>query len=128
MAKLSIFPTENGKTGPLDGPFTILVENSGAGGEASGETEVLEIVIGFVRTVAAGVSCYNRKALEDSSNLNSYAGECFEELKAEAPEAAARLENLTIDCSRLSESLRDHPIWRLDRAILRTLPGADFID
>lgn len=104
------------------------LENPGAGLEAGEEIEILEIVVNFIRTVAAGVSRYNGKALEESSNLNSYAGECFEELTAEAPEAAARLENLTVDCSRLSETLKDHPIWRLDRAILRSLPGVDFID
>ncbi len=68
------------------------------------------------------------KPLRNSSNLNSYAGECFAELKEKAPEAAARLADLTVDCSRLSEAMKNHPIWLLDRAILRTLPGADFID
>jgi len=81
-----------------------------------------------VRTVAAGVSYYNKQPIETSSNLNSYAFECFAELKIEAPEAAAKLENLTFDCRRLPEAIRAHSIWKLDRAILRTLPGANFIE
>jgi hypothetical protein len=38
------------------------------------------------------------------------------------------LENLTFDCRRLPEAIRAHSIWKLDRAILRTLPGANFIE
>ncbi len=128
MVKLTINPLEIGRLGPLDGPFVISVDGSGAEGGASRDAETLGVVVDFVRAVAAGVSVYNGKALEESSNLNSFAGEVFEELLAEAPEAAARLENLTLDCSRLPEAVKNHPIWRLDRAILRTLPGAKFID
>lgn len=122
-AKLTILPTQNGRFGPLDGPFDISVEC-----QDGGAAEVIATVVGFVSTVAAGVSHYNSKSLEDSSNLNSYAEECFEELKSEAPDAAAWLENLTVDCSRLPQAVKDHPIWRLNRAILRTLPSVDFVD
>ena len=51
-----------------------------------------------------------------------------ENLKIEAPEAAAQLENLTFDCRQLPEAIKAHSIWKLDRAILRTLPGANFIE
>ncbi|WP_026606331.1 hypothetical protein [Methylocapsa acidiphila] len=122
MTKLILAPLENGRLGPLDGPFSLSVEAHGD------ESQILEIVIGYVRAVAAGVSCYNSRALEESSNLNSYADECFEELADQAPQAAGRLENLTVDCRALGESLKTHPIWRLDRAILRRLPGVKFID
>lgn len=127
MTKLLVLATENAQAGPLHGPFTFGLEAADFGFDIS-EAQFLAIVIGFVRTVAAGVSCYNKQAMEESSNLKSYAVECFEDLKAEAPESAAHLENLTVDCSRLPKTVRGHPIWKLDRAILRTLPGAAFID
>jgi len=128
MTRLLVLATAGGKAGPLDGPFTLSVEPSGAGPRDPADAELVKLVVGYVRAVAAGVSSYNKNAPEDSSNLNSYAGECFEELKAEAPDAAARLENLVIDCSGLPQAVKDQPIWKLDRAILGALPGLAFID
>jgi hypothetical protein len=125
VTTLLVLATANGKAGPLGGPFTLSLD---AGGEDPAALDLIDALIGFVRAVAAGVSCYNRTAPDESSNLNSYACECFEELQAEAPTTAALLENLRIDCSRLPQSVKDQPIWKLDRAILRTLPGAAFID
>ncbi|WP_036257526.1 hypothetical protein [Methylocapsa aurea] len=126
MNTLFVLATETGKIGPLDGPFTLSANEGGGAGRD--DADLLNIVVGFVRMVAAGVSSYNKTAIEDSSNLKSYAGECFDELKSEEPEAAARLENLTFDCRRLPPIVKGHPIWKLDRAILRTLPGAAFVD
>jgi hypothetical protein len=129
MTTVKVLPTIDGKFGPLNGPFTLAIARSPAPARQDVEDQdLLADLVGFVRTVVAGVSSYNRSGMETSSNLTSYASECIAELQAEAPDCAARLENLTIDCSGLPEAVRDHPIWRLDRAILAMLPGVAFID
>jgi|SRR6516165_3909154 len=122
MTNLRVVATANGRSGPLNGPFFFVSEDADAAGD------LIDALIGFVRIVVGGVSSYNKNGMEESSNLKSYAFECFEELQAEAPEAAGLLENLRIDCSLLPQAIKDHPIWKLDRAILRTLPGISFVD
>jgi hypothetical protein len=122
MRTVFVVESKEGRLGPLNGPFTFET------GQNSADRGLIEVLIGFVSQVASGVSIYNKNDMENSSNLNSYALECFDELKTEAPEAAARIENLCLDCSALPASVKDHPIWRLDRAILRTLPGIEMLD
>ena len=128
MITIVVLPALDGHPGQLNGPFTLAVQALDSGSEKKLEAQLLPVIARFVRTVAAGVSYYNKQPIETSSNLNSYAFECFAELKIEAPEAAAKLENLTFDCRRLPEAIRAHSIWKLDRAILRTLPSANFIE
>ncbi|WP_148210584.1 hypothetical protein [Beijerinckia indica] len=118
MPVLTILPSPENKAGPLDGPFVLTTPDDDA--------ELIAIVIAFVRLVIRGVSSYNKQGMEESSNLKSYAMECYEELQDESPEAAERLIDLMVDCSGMPDALKTHPIWRLDRAILRVLPGIVF--
>jgi len=126
--RVVVLPTENSRLGPLDGPFTLVLETEDCSAVPGLDAETLATIVAFVRHVARGVSCYNTNEFENSSNLNSYAAECMSDLQSEDPEAAAWLESLTIDCSRLPAATRSHPIWKLDRAILRALPGVSFIE
>jgi hypothetical protein len=128
MITIVVLSALDGHIGQLSGPFTLAVQALDSGSEKKLEAQLLPVIAHFVRTVAAGVSCYNKQPFEISSNLNSYAIECFAELKIEVPEAAALLENLTFDCRRLPDALRARSIWNFDRAILRTLPGVNFIE
>jgi len=118
MAVVKILPTPDDKAGPLNGPFFLVSPDD--------DDELITILIHFVRFVIRGVSSYNKQGMEDSSNLKSYAIESYEELQDETPDAAERLTDLTIDCSAMPDVLKAHPIWRLDRAILRVLPGIEF--
>lgn len=120
MPKLFIRPTEGGRFGPLDGPFTLVAES--AEGDA-----LVETVIAFARHVGSGISFYNNKTgFADSSLFKSFAGECFVELADEDPGSAARLVDLTIDCSGVTEEIHADKSWQLYRAILATLPGVAF--
>jgi hypothetical protein len=122
MTKIFVVTPKDGKPGPLNGPFIFEYEQNFV------DNGLIGILIGFAANVASGVSAYNKNDMENSSNLKSYALECFDELKSELPEAAALIENLCIDCSHLSAPAKQHPIWRLDRAILRTLPGVEWLE
>jgi len=127
MTRVLVLALEEGKIGPLLGPFTFTLD----GAEADAQTkdhETLEVLTHFVAHVASGVSAYNKNDMEASSNLKSYALECFDDLKIEFPELAAQIEDLFIDSSSLPALIKEHPIFRLDRAILRTLPRVTFID
>jgi hypothetical protein len=124
MARIKVIETPDGKLGPLLGPFTLEL----AQGEGEDEGDVIGVLVAYMRTVVNGMSAYNKNDWEESSLLNSYAVECFEELKGDEPDLAAALENLTVDLSTLGDDVRKHPIWKLDRAILRTLPGIAFIE
>lgn len=126
--QLMVTPTEGSELGPLDGPFTLSIDVGPDVRHSDVGEELVALVVDFVRLVAAGVSCYNSNDFEQSSNLRSYAAECIEDLKLEAPDAALRLEGLVFDCTRLPDAVKAHPIWRLDRAILRALPRVTFID
>ncbi len=126
--RVVVSPIENGSRGPLDGPFTFVIEMDDFPAVRVTDEETLATVVSFVHNVSRGVSCYNSNDFENSSNLNSYAAECMSDLQSEDPEAAARLESLVIDCSRLPTATKAHPIWKLDRAILRALPGVSFIE
>ncbi len=126
--RVFVLPTESGCLGPLDGPFTLVMEMDANSVDPGAEAEILGTVVAFVRHVSRGVSCYNSNGFENSSNLNSYAAECLADLQSEAPEVASRLQSLVIDCSRLPAATRSQSIWKLDRAILRTLPGVSFIE
>jgi hypothetical protein len=126
--RVVVFPTDNGVLGPLDGPFTLAIESNDCRPSQDIEGEILATIVAFVRHVARGVSCYNKNDFENSSNLKSYAAECMSELQSEAPEAAAKVEDLIIDYSGLPASTKAHPIWKLDRAILGALPGVTFLD
>lgn len=67
VTRLFVFATENAQAGPFNGPFML-------GDEAADprfDAYLLPIIVGFVRTVAAGVSRYNKQAIEKSSNLKS---------------------------------------------------------
>jgi hypothetical protein len=128
MTTIRVLPTQNGKFGPLNGPFILSIADPPNGREDPTEAEILAHIIGLIRTIIAGVSSYNSNGMEASSNFTSYAGECLAEFEAEAPEAASRLQNLTIDCTALPEEIRLHPIWRLDRAILAMLPGVSILE
>ncbi|WP_020176070.1 hypothetical protein [Methyloferula stellata] len=118
MARLIIVETENGTLGPWNGPFTIEAE----------DLDLPHVVTAYVMTVVNGVSSYNKKAWEESSLLRSYAVECFEEIREDAPEAGQLLENLEVDLSRMPAPLREHAMWKLHRAILACLPGMTFIE
>jgi hypothetical protein len=120
MARISVIPTQDGKFGPLNGPF-ILVDDGAS-------SAAIDALVHFVRIVSNGVSIYNKNEMEVSSLLKSYALECFEELQSDEPDLAIMLENLRVDCSALPEPLKQHPIWKMDRAILRALPGIEFVD
>jgi len=126
--RVLVLPTEDGESGPLDGPFTLIIESDNCSYIKDAEAEILEAIVAFVRHVARGVSCYNRNEFDHSSNLRSYAAECLADLESEAPEMAARLESLVIDCSHLPVMTKSHPIWKLDRAILRALPGLVLVE
>jgi hypothetical protein len=126
--RLVVLPVDNGIVGPLDGPFTLTIESEDCAALQGAEAEALATIVAFVRHVARGVSCYNGNEFESSSNLTSYASECMSDLRSDAPEAAARLESLVVDCSGLTPATKMHPIWKLDRAILRALPGVTFIE
>lgn len=126
--RVFVLPTESGCLGPLGGPFTLVMEMDANSVDPGAEAEILGTVVAFVRHVSRGVSCYNSNGFENSSNLNSYAAECLADLQSEAPEVASRLQSLVIDCSRLPAAARSQSIWKLDRAILRTLPGVSFIE
>jgi len=127
MKKILVTALEDGKIGPLLGPFTFALDQSD-GNDTIKDEETLEILASFVARVASGVSAYNKNDMEASSNLKSYALECFDDLKMEFPGLAALIEGLCIDCSPLPASIKEHPIFRLDRAIMRTLPRVRFID
>jgi hypothetical protein len=128
MTTIRVLPTQNGKFGPLNGPFTLSITEPPNGHKGPTEAEILADLISLIRTIVAGVSSYNKNGMEASSNFTSYAGECLAEFEAEAPEAASRLENLTIDCTGLPDIVRLHPIWKLDRAILAMLPGVSLLE
>lgn len=128
MTIIRVLPTQNGKFGPLNGPFTLSIADSPKGQEDPAEAEILSDIIGLIRMIVAGVSSYNKNGMETSSNFTSYAGECLAEFEGEYPGAAARLQNLTIDCTGLPEDVRLHPIWKLDRAILAMLPGVSILE
>lgn len=122
-AVIAILATEGGRCGPLDGPFTLSVA------AAEAPAQLIDAVIGFARHVAGGMSFYNNKTgFADSSLFKSFAAECFAELDDEAPEAAALLRNLTVDCRALPAELDNDKMWQLHRAILATLPGVRFLD
>lgn len=127
LITIRVQATANGKFGPLDGPFTLSFVPADDLQDHIAE-QILNDLVGFIRTVAAGVSSYNKKDMENSSNLVSYARECFAEFAAEAPDTSTKLENLIIDCSSLPQTVKVNPIWRLDRAILGMLPGVRFIE
>jgi len=116
LPRLIISATEDGALGPWNGPYTIKSEPE----------DIAPLVTYYVMTVVAGMSSYNKQAWEESSLLRSYAVECFEEIREETPEVAAFLENLEVDCSPLPDLLRGHAMWKLHRAILGCLPGANF--
>ncbi len=118
MARIIIVEIPLDTLGPWNGPFSLEDFHS----------DLAQVVSGYVMKVVAGMSSYNKKAWEESSLLRSYAVECFEEIREETPEAAALLENLEIDLTGLPDTLRDHPIWKLDRAILGCLPGISFVE
>jgi hypothetical protein len=126
--RIVISPTEDGKLGPLDGPFTLTIDANGKQDLKAIDQELMSIIVGFVRYVARGISCYNNIGIEHSSNLKSYAAECVLEMQSENPEMAAKVEGLTVDYRDLPDSIRAHPIWKLDRAILSALPGIKFIE
>ena len=105
--------------GPLNGPFLIV---------APDVANVAEVVIGYLKIVTAGLSAYNNNDWEKSSLLNSFAVECFEEIDEDNPDAAALLRDLEVDCSALSPELLAHPIFKMDRAILKNLPGVRILD
>jgi hypothetical protein len=126
--RVVVVPTDNGALGPLDGPFTLAIESDDCRGSQDVEDEILATIVALVRHIARGVSCYNKNEFENSSNLKSYAAECVSEMQSEAPEAAAKVEALIIDYSRLPASIKAHPIWKLDRAILGALPGVTFLE
>jgi hypothetical protein len=126
--RILVVPTENGKPGPLDGPFRFEIAPDEAMPLQGTDANILETLVAFVRHVARGVSCYNNNEFENSSNLKSYSAECMSDLQSDEPEMAMRLQSLIIDCSRLPVETRAHPIWKLDRAILSALPGVGFID
>jgi hypothetical protein len=118
MGRIIIVDIAPGTLGPWNGPFSL----------EDPQSELAQVVSGYVMKVVAGVSSYNKKAWEESSLLRSYAVECFEEIREETPEAAALLENLQVDLTGLSTHLREHAIWTLSRAILGCLPGICFIE
>lgn len=126
--RIVVSPTENGRLGPLGGPFNLALESYDCAVQAGEEVEILATIISFVRNVARGVSCYNKNEFEVSSNLKSYAIECLVDMQSETPDAAARLENLVVDCRQLPVATKAHPIWELNRAILRSLPRVSFIE
>lgn len=126
--RILILPTDNGKPGPLDGPFTLEVDKTDEQSLQVAGAETIETIIAFIRHVTRGVSCYNKNEFENSSNLRSYATECLWDMQTDAPERAAQLESLIVDCSRLPAAMRAHPIWKLDRAIMLVLPGVTFVE
>ncbi len=120
MATIFVQPTEGGRFGPLDGPFTILCDPEAA--------SVVASVIVFARTVSRGISFYNNKGgFADSSLFKSFANECFAELESDDPPSAALLTNLVVDCRDLDAAIHQDKIWQLHRAILATLPGVQFL-
>ena len=121
MATIFVRPTEGGRFGPLDGPFTILAEPD--------DLPIDAIVIVFARHVSGGMSFYNSKGgFAESSLFKSFAAECFAELESDDPSSAALLTDLVVDCRSLDAAIREDKIWQLHRAILATLPGVRFLD
>ena len=121
MTTIFVRPTEGGRFGPLDGPFTILAEPEDA--------PVAAIVIAFARHVSGGISFYNNKGgFADSSLFKSFASECFVELESDDPPSASLLSNLVVDCRDLDAAIHKDKIWQLHRAILATLPGVCFLE
>jgi hypothetical protein len=118
LARLIIIATEGGLLGPWNGPFNIEAD----------DPDVAQVVSAYVTMVVSGVSSYNKNEWEQSSLLRSYAVECFEEIRDDNPPAGALLENIEVDVSRMPVALRNHPIWKLDRAILSCLPRVSFIE
>jgi hypothetical protein len=122
VAKIAIIPTEGGRFGPLDGPFTLLATDDK-------DQLLVESVILFARRVSGGISFYNNKTgFADSSLFKSFAMECFDELESDEPASAALLRDLVVNCSTLPESVQNDKTWQVYRAILATLPGAILLD
>lgn len=123
MATIKIRAIEDGRIGPLLGPFAI------EGGESDADGLIASSVVRFNRWVAGGMTFYESKGgIENSSLFKSYTIECFEELLRDAPEDAAKLTDLVIVCRDLPDSLRTDKLWLLHRAILASLPGVRFVE
>jgi hypothetical protein len=127
-ARIVVVPTRIGEPSNLLGPFDLVVDSKESPSLEPGRTELLEIVVAFVRHVANGVSHYDNTGFENSSNLKSYAAETLCDLQMEFPREAELLASLVIDCSRLPLASKAHPIAKLYLAILRTLPGVSFVE
>ncbi len=123
MTTIVIRPTEGGRFGPLDGPFSLFAE-------PTEETiPVIETLIVFARHVGSGISFYNNKTgFADSSLFKSFAAECFAELESDDPQSANLLSGLTIDCREIDDAIRADKSWQLHKAILATLPGIRFCE
>jgi hypothetical protein len=133
MPAIRIRPLPDGGRGPLGGPFTVeSAAAEGADEDSAGtdsQSAVVATVVEFGRWISRGMTYYeNKGGIEDSSLFKSFAAECFEELSRDSPEAAADLTGLTVICSDLPKSLKDDPMWLLQRAILASLPGVRFVE
>ena len=123
MAAIRIRALPEGSMGPLWGAFT--VESA----EEDADGAVASSVVAFGRWVIGGMSAYRSKGgVEESSLFKSYTMECFDELRSETPEMAARLTGLVVLCGELPAELDADAMWRLSRAILATLPDVRFIE